>query len=234
MALSQADLEYYRKVLNKLSMTAWDDFQKSFADLPQWEAVSAKRALSGAWPELIDYYGNIAAAFGADNVETWADEMGIKPVVKMVEGVDPARATARAEWALSTADPTGNFKVLLDELVKQPYRSTVHNSAKASGVGWARVPTGSETCSFCLMLASRGGVYRSKQIAKLGTNGKKYHGACDCTPVLVRDESDYPEGYDPGALFDVYDSAVSAAGDKTRSNTKAILSQMRVITENPH
>ena len=119
MALSQADLEYYRTVLNKLSMTAWADFQKSVADLPQWEAVSAKRALSGAWPELIDYYGNIAAAFGADNVETWADEMGIKPVVKMVEGVDSARATASAEWALSAADPMGNFRVLLDELVKQ-------------------------------------------------------------------------------------------------------------------
>lgn len=185
MALSQADLEYYRRVLNKLSMTAWGDFQKSFADLPQWEAVSAKRALSGAWPELIDYYGNIAATFGADNVEEWAESMGIKPVVKMVDGVDPVRATARAEWALSTADPMGNFKVLVDELVKQPYRSTVHNSAAASGVGWARVPTGSETCSFCLMLASRGGEYRSKKSAQFGSKGKKYHGECVVEGTLV-------------------------------------------------
>lgn len=234
MALSQADLEYYRRVLNKLSMTAWGDFQKSFADLPQWEAVSAKRALSGAWPELIDYYGTIAATFGADNVEEWAESMGIKPVVKMVDGVDPVRATARAEWALSTADPMGNFKLLVDELVKQPYRSTVHNSAAASGVGWARVPTGSKTCSFCLMLASRGGEYRSKESAQFGSKGKKYHGACDCTPVLVRDESDYPDGYDPDALYDVYDAAVAAAGGSRAGNTSEILAQMRVITGHSH
>ena len=141
----------------------------------------------------------------------------------MVPGVNPERASARLGWALSTVDPLGNLRVLTNELVKQPYRSTVQDSAIKSGAGWARVPAGAETCAFCLMLASRGGVYTSKRVAIHGHSGKKYHGDCDCEPVLVRSPDDYPEGYDPEGLYDAYSNARRQAG----GSTKAILSELR-------
>lgn len=186
MAASAAELEHVRKVLNKLSAAAWGDFLAAFGDLPKWDQQIARRALEGAWPELIDTYGNMAASFGADMFEEWADSLQIRrPVVDLAEGVDPERATARAGWALTTPDQLGNFRILVDELVKQPYRSTLHDSALRSGAGWARVPTGEDTCAWCMILASRGGVYSSEKVARFGKKGKKYHGECVIEGTLV-------------------------------------------------
>lgn len=47
-------------------------------------------------------------------------------------------------------------------------------------VRYARVPCGTETCDFCLMLASRGFVYLSEESAE-GTN--HVHRGCDCVVV---------------------------------------------------
>ena len=57
---------------------------------------------------------------------------------------------------------------------------------------WARVPVGIETCSFCIMLASRGFVYESDETASHA------HANCDCRVVPSWDK-DNPriEGYDP-------------------------------------
>ena len=75
------------------------------------------------------------------------------------------------------------------------------------------------------MLASRGGVYASEEIAEFGFSGKKYHGDCDCVPVLVRGPEDYPEGYDPDAMYEDYLRARDAVGDYF--DTRSILAKMR-------
>lgn len=58
---------------------------------------------------------------------------------------------------------------------------------------FARVPTGSETCRFCVMLASRGFVYHSEKSA-----GKldHYHPHCRCRIVPGYDGMEI-DGYDP-------------------------------------
>ena len=62
---------------------------------------------------------------------------------------------------------------------------------------YARVPTGAETCSFCLMLASRGFVYTSREAASHA------HAGCDCRVVQGYDGMEV-EGYDPDALYSDY------------------------------
>lgn len=69
---------------------------------------------------------------------------------------------------------------------------------------WARVPTGAETCTFCLMLASRGFVYSSAQTA--GSDGH-YHPNCDCRIVPGFDGM-YVEGYDPDALYEEWKNKI--------------------------
>ena len=59
---------------------------------------------------------------------------------------------------------------------------------------FARVPTGNETCDFCLMLASRGFVYRSADSAT------HTHANCDCRIVPSWDSNEV-EGYDPSAIY---------------------------------
>lgn len=67
--------------------------------------------------------------------------------------------------------------------------------------GWARVPTGAWTCPFCLLLASRGPVYRSNTVLDGGTgfagafSANAYHPNCDCIAVPVYGRRAY-EGHE--------------------------------------
>jgi len=60
-------------------------------------------------------------------------------------------------------------------------------------LGYARVATGETTCAFCLMLVSRGPVYKDRNSALLrdGTS-EPYHPRCDCEAVPVFERSTWP------------------------------------------
>lgn len=77
---------------------------------------------------------------------------------------------------------------------------------------YARVPSGIDTCDFCIMLASRGPVYRSAQSAGMLDH---WHANCRCSIVPMWNTryagksrrtsmSMTIEGYDPDALYDRY------------------------------
>ena len=55
---------------------------------------------------------------------------------------------------------------------------------------WARVPVG-DTCAWCLMLASQGAWYLSRESA-LGNNGSHYHDGCNCIAVYHADANSIP------------------------------------------
>ena len=69
---------------------------------------------------------------------------------------------------------------------------------------YMRLPMGSETCEFCIMLASRGAVYRSRETAGYLNH---YHANCDCLVVPVID-GNYPEGYDQQVWLDKYQQLI--------------------------
>lgn len=62
----------------------------------------------------------------------------------------------------------------------------------------ARVPSGNETCRFCIMLASRGFVYHSEGLAGHA------HANCDCVIVPGFEGMTKVEGYDPEYYRDCY------------------------------
>lgn len=64
---------------------------------------------------------------------------------------------------------------------------------------FARIPTGSETCEFCIMLASRGFVYHSEKSAG-GLD--HWHYKCDCRVVPGFTGYTDVEGYDTDALYE--------------------------------
>lgn len=222
---TQAELEQVRRTLNRLSQAAQNDMGAVWDSLSAGDRALVGRSLSMGWSWVLERYGNMASALAGDFFEVQAADMGVRrPKAILAAAMDENRAMARLGWAVSTEDVRGNMLGLLDELVKQPYRSTIQNSAHASGLAWARVPSGADTCSWCVMLAGRGAVYHSAELAKLGTNGKKYHGHCDCVATAVRGPQDYPEGYDPGALFDKYEAGRAQAGS---GDPAAIVAAMR-------
>ena len=66
---------------------------------------------------------------------------------------------------------------------------------------FARVPSGAETCDFCLMLASRGFVYHTDAAASHA------HANCDCR-VIPSWRGNGVEGYDPGAIYDRWQASI--------------------------
>ena len=70
---------------------------------------------------------------------------------------------------------------------------------------YARVPTGAETCDFCLMLASRGFVYHSVSSAAVDHT----HFSCDCR-VIQGYPGDEVEDYDPRSIYDRWQDAIDA------------------------
>ena len=67
-----------------------------------------------------------------------------------------------------------------------------------AGGKWCRVPVG-DTCAWCLMLASNGAWYKSKETA-LGTSPDHYHSDCNCVAVYHAD-AESVKGYEKLAKY---------------------------------
>ena len=90
---------------------------------------------------------------------------------------------------------------------------------------FARVPTGSETCDFCLMLASRGFVYTSEATAG-ATKLDHYHSGDDCRVVAQWDDGGV-EGYDTQAIYDRWQDAIDAKAKERAERNGTTVSEER-------
>lgn len=159
-------------------------------------------------------YGGAGAAISAAEYDRLMAAAGI--------AADPARAGYEVNreqvegsvrylaGLLAGGDAEGFIRAVASKAHDAPLRAAnstmTANAVRDSGRGvrYARVPTGRETCGFCLMLASRGFAYRSRQLAgDIGRSFNTYHDRCDCR-VIAGTEDTAVEGYDPDALFEVY------------------------------
>ena len=112
---------------------------------------------------------------------------------KLAKGGDAAFAKACGEFARDDA-----FRSLNETIIANVGRD------KDKGVRFARVPTGFETCTFCLMLASRGAVYHTRKSAG---EFKRFHRRCDCkiVPGFGDDpDAELVEGVRPKELYERY------------------------------
>ena len=120
-------------------------------------------------------------------------------------GVDQVLEDLRAgrearEEAKAAAREEAEYERLVAEMERryQLERFGKVKGTKERTLGWARVPVGEFTCGFCLLLASRGPVYRTDTVIapkwklrrgavpKIGGYGQEaYHHGCDCIAVPV-------------------------------------------------
>lgn len=189
---------------------------------------------------VIDQYGSAAAesALQALITSREADGYDSLPGPVVVDRVPPGQIAGTFDWAVSqTEDPQALARKLvgpLGRLVQQTGRRTVLESTALAQTRYARVP-GPNACWFCLMLASRGAVYRSRETASLtgersgttperrfrndaaqaghsynlGTaNGASFHDNCDCTVVEIKDTRELPP-----LVSDLYDEWVEVTWD---------------------
>ena len=88
---------------------------------------------------------------------------------KLAKEGDAAFARACGEFARNDA-----FRSLNETIIANVGRD------RDKGAMFARVPTGAETCAFCIMLASRGAVYHSRKTAG---EWRHFHRGCDCKVI---------------------------------------------------
>lgn len=209
----------YRNAQAGLVSLAERDVRSFWASLDLSNPVRAARLLEQYLPELIQQYGEIGAAVASDfyaelREESPAARKAFSSILGDAIPFDQSAASTR--WAVGplfreeadTAAALSNVLDVTDRLIKQQGRNTVEANARKDPlrVRYARVPSGSETCKFCLMLASRGAVYLD---SKAAGEVNKYHGKCDCVPTPVWDDSDYDRlkaesDYDPHRLYEAY------------------------------
>lgn len=156
------------------------DLAEFFQALDVWgDPYAVREALRGFVPQLVQAYGDTAAVLAADYYDMLRSAppsvASFQAVVAQPAPLEQTESTVR--WAvaplfLDTPDPAGALSLLsggVQRLALQPGRDTVMGSAWSDSfkTGVARVPRGINTCHFCIMLASRGPVYKSEISANM-------------------------------------------------------------------
>lgn len=159
---------------------------------------------------LATKYGEGSAELAAQMYDAVA-EMSSTWTPRLIEEAEPAETasfeeTAKAINGSLKQSPSGQ---LLDQavarLVKQAAADTTLKNAVRDGAEFAWIPY-SDTCAFCLTLASRGWQKASKKALKNG-HAEHIHAHCDCQYAIRFDGKSGVKGYDPDKYADMYYSA---------------------------
>ena len=121
------------------------------------------------------------------------DDVARYQAKKLAKEGDAAFARACGEFARNDA-----FRSLNETTIANVGRD------RDKGAMFARVPTGIETCTFCLMLASRGAVYHTRKTAG---EWRHFHRGCDCkvVPSFEGDpDAELVQGVKPRELYERY------------------------------
>ena len=119
------------------------------------------------------------------------DDVARYQAKKLAKEGDATFARACGEFARNDA-----FRSLNETIIANVGRD------RDKGAMFARVPTGTETCTFCLMLASRGAVYHSRKTAG---EWRHFHRGCDCkvVPSFEGDpDAELVQGVKPRELYE--------------------------------
>lgn len=203
-------LDGYTAQLNALSEAGQRLVLRALANA-RWRTVAElRRIMSEAMEQVCSVVADDAAVLASEMYDDVRELCLGERLGTVPEGsYDPA-ATAGAVRALvgSVANTGGTerfgreLSARVDYEVKRAAGESVHRMGKRdpADVRFARIPSGVETCPFCLMLASRGFVYDSAQKAEFRKGGGHYHPHCDCRIVPGFGDTEV-EGYDPDMLY---------------------------------
>ncbi len=138
----------------------------------------------------VQSYDVLASSFAARWYDRQAEENGISlqnAVTCAVYSPTKNNDVARYQVRKLTKEGPAAFAKACGEYARNDAMRALNETIianvgrdKKAGVRFARVPTGRETCTFCIMLASRGAVYHSRKTAG---EFKHFHRRCDCKVV---------------------------------------------------
>ena len=203
--IPRAALDFLTDEINGISADAKAKVARVLKELDWNDVPACREAVCEALNAVLDTYGEAAAQAAADFFDASREIAVGSPLGAVPEAGREVEATNGAVRAfvdkVNKGDVDGfNHLVLsrIDYELKRSAGYTMTQNAARDPLRprFARVPSGSETCRFCMMLAGRGFVYHSKRAAG---DVDHYHDDCDCR-VVCQWSDDGVEGYDPDAI----------------------------------
>ena len=232
-AIPRAYVDNFTKAINGLSAAARKGLAEALAAIDMTQPVEAIReqtiSVMDVWcGGLTDQIAILAAEFydGLREIELGA-RMGAVANSGRNRNATEGAVRAFAE-KLVDGKPEQFVELCLERLDyegKVAASQTVLNNAKRDRIKprFARVPTGAETCDFCLMLASRGFVYHTEASASHA------HSGCDCRTVPSW-KGYTVTGYDPDAIHDRWQAAIDQqAAERAERNGTTEAEERRKI-----
>lgn len=222
MNFSSEEVSRHNDNLNAISDAAVDDLEtycnNLFADF-DWDNADSK-SLSRIRDQVIDHiayiqetYGGASESIGSlffENALATDNELA-NAVITGAANNDQIQKSVRY-WAKNLFKDEPDVEAFIRGCSSFVGRTISHagdltvadsasgfNKSKQIGVRFARVPQG-PSCGFCIMLASRGFVYASKESAG---QFKRFHDHCDCR-IVAGMPGTTVEGYDPEGMYDRY------------------------------
>lgn len=219
MQISASRLAEYTAALNAQQQAAFNFMQTALRSFYQLngDMIDAETMREFAMQTLttcVQTFGDRAATIACSAYDVTMEELGISVQPSAVYNPVSVNSTGRQVDYLMRQLTPDTFDSFAQKLAERAYenvgraanKTTIRNAERdySKGVRYARVPTGKETCGFCLMLASRGFDYTSRKAAgDMGFSFNRFHDRCDCR-VVAGDDFTTVEGYDPDWLYDVY------------------------------
>lgn len=184
MAITEDEVARQQRIVyRQLVRNAQRDLRRIVGDLSQASPEGARNALLEVVPALTERYGEAASEAALTWYDDLRDSAGVRgayvPYLADADFDAIERATRRAAgslWDGKAVETLVSIDAVLDLHVKRMGRDTMTATTNLDprASGWRRLAVG-ETCGFCLMLASRGAVYRRR------TADFAAHHECDCT-----------------------------------------------------
>ena len=192
--ISASEWDAYNDGAAKISDAAEDEVVRRLlawrSENPGATAAEAREYAKGVMGEVVGSYDSVASSFAAEWYDYRAETAGARlgqAVTAAVYVPKDADEVARYQAKKLTEGDFEGFARACGEYARndalRSLNATIMANAKRDrrkGVRFARVPTGYETCSFCLMLAGRGAVYHSRKTAG---EFNHFHRRCDCKVV---------------------------------------------------
>lgn len=215
MYISAKDWQTFVRKLSKINQSAADKVREYVAK----NGFGDTGALISYCYQVADYYGTASASLSALMYDTVTElEGAFYPPAELAAGPSYGDVAKAVNGTLKVSQNPDEISGAVARLVKRTGQDTLLNNAMRDSAEFAWIPAG-DTCAFCIMLASRGWQYISKDALKNG-HAEHIHSNCDCT-YMVRHSSDFNvSGYDPDKYLREYN-------DADGSNWKDKLNAMR-------
>ena len=172
-----------------------------------WDSKETRMKIISHAYGLVTKYGSAAAELASRMYDEVAERSG-----KYLPEAEPAETSTFPEVAKvvnGTIKYSERKEVIassVGRLTRTAAADTILQNGIRDGAEWAWIPQGSETCAFCIMLASRGWQHASKAVLA-GGHAEHIHPNCDCMYAVRFDSETGYGGYNPGKYQKIYENA---------------------------